>query len=406
MRNRLQAAMNLKGSFTEDFAIALCDAERHGPVAVCAFELQVSGQAPEWVELIPAGEFAPRDSRAPWNNSSPEAVLAASRALAMDLPVDYEHQTDYATQNGQPAPAAGWIKEMQVRAGAIWGRVEWTERARAMLAAREYRYLSPVFGYTTDGRVVTHVLRAALTNDPALHLTALTRKEQSVMDPRLLKALGLLGLPETADEAALAKAIGDLRGAETALATVAKAAGIDKVEKPDDTARTISIALAAAKDASPLVAIAKAAGLPETATAEEIAAAVKSAKSASPGGFPDPKQFVPRSEFDQVKTALATLQSDSVETKASAAVDDAIQAGKVTPGQRDWAMAYARKDPEGFADYVGAAPAIVTPGSSSANKRPAPGSALTAEELAVCKVTGVDPEAFKKQRDALTEEIA
>lgn len=34
-----------------------------------------------------------------------------------------------------------------MRDGAIWGRVEWTERAAAAIRAREYRFLSPSFGF-------------------------------------------------------------------------------------------------------------------------------------------------------------------------------------------------------------------------------------------------------------------
>lgn len=62
--------------------------------------------------------------------------------------IDYEHQTDHTSENGQPAPAAGWIRELDVRGGALWGRVEWTAKAAASIAAREYRYISPTFRHT------------------------------------------------------------------------------------------------------------------------------------------------------------------------------------------------------------------------------------------------------------------
>ena len=87
--------------------------------------------------LLPAGELNARDGRR-WRLDDAEEVVEASRlrAGATDLVFDYGHQADYAKENGQPAPAAGWIRELQARAGAIWGGVEWTERARAMLKAR------------------------------------------------------------------------------------------------------------------------------------------------------------------------------------------------------------------------------------------------------------------------------
>lgn len=45
--------------------------------------------------------------------------------------------------------------------------VEWTENAAAMIAAGEYKFISPVFGYNRRGEVI-ELLHAALTNTPAL----------------------------------------------------------------------------------------------------------------------------------------------------------------------------------------------------------------------------------------------
>lgn len=388
--------------------LALCDAGTgvNGAVATCAFDMHISGTVPDWVELMPAGAFTPRDSRAAWRNDDPDAVVAASRALNMDLPVDYEHQTDLAPENGQPAPAAGWITELQVRAGAIWGRVEWTGKARAMLAAREYRFLSPTFYHDKKSRVVTRIARAALTNNPALELKALTKQEMSDMDPKLKKVLELLGLAETADEAALAAALADLQGSARALATLAGAAGVADGASAEEIATAVS-ELVENDSADSVRAIARAAGLADTASPADIEKAVASAVAKAAAGSPDPSEFVPRSEFDQVKATLSSLQKDGAESKATAAVDAAIEDGKVTPGNRDWALAYATKDPEGFDEFVGNAPAIVAPGSKGNAQPPKAGSALSAEELETCRLTGTDPETFKKQRDALaTEEIA
>ena len=77
---------------------------------------------------------------------------------------------------------------------------------------------------------------------------------------------------------------------------------------------------------------------------------------------PDPKDWVPRAEFDRVAKRLEKVETARAEEAAQTAVDAACAAGKVAPAQGDWALAYARKDPDGFAAYVEAAPAIVTPG--------------------------------------------
>jgi hypothetical protein len=105
--------------------------------------------APLWIELLPAGVFYGRDGRGPFRLDDPHAVIESTRALQMSagLPIDYDHATDFGAPEGRPAPAAGWIRELRVRAGALWGRVEWTARAADSIVAREYRYVSPVFQF-------------------------------------------------------------------------------------------------------------------------------------------------------------------------------------------------------------------------------------------------------------------
>ena len=161
----------------------------------------------------PAGRFEARDGRGPWRVSDPGGVVEASRRYAGTrlMPVDYEHQTEYAPSNGKSAPAAGWIKGMQVRADGIWGLVAWTRQALAHLAAKEYRDLSPVFNFTPAGEV-TRILRAALTNNPALdQLTALARAGTLMPNDQLLsKLLEILELPPETDETALLDTVRNL----------------------------------------------------------------------------------------------------------------------------------------------------------------------------------------------------
>jgi phage I-like protein len=112
-------------------------------LAATALPTPAKGGAPEWVHLIPAGDMQARDGRRFWL-SNPRAVVLNSIDPKADLPIDYEHQSETPDKRSNgPIPAAGWIKQLEARADGIWGRVTWTERAAAMIAAREYRYLSP-----------------------------------------------------------------------------------------------------------------------------------------------------------------------------------------------------------------------------------------------------------------------
>ena len=362
--------------------------------AATAAALPGGAEPPGEILLLPAGEVRtrPHDGRRPWWNPDADAVVAATRDMRLDLPIDYEHQAERAKANGQPAPAAGWIKRVFAHDGAIWGAVEWNKRAATMIRAREYRFTSATFQYRRDNRRVVRITGAALVNDPALYMSAIAgaQTEDEEVDMDLAKLRKALGLAATATEAEI------LAAAELAaagLAAVGTALGLEG----EVTGETATAALTAQQTG--LGAIRTAAGLGEDATLAQIETAVKtvtaSASTANPG------EFVPRAEFDRVKTDLAALQADGAKAAASTAVDDAIAAGKVAPASRDWALGYASKDPAGFAEFVKDAPAIL-PNGRVAPATAAPGSdVLSAEEKAVCRATGVSEEDFLKSRKAL-----
>lgn len=161
-----------------------------------SFALNAEAGAPEWVMLWPTGRLiVGRDKRA-FTISDPEAIIAATQPR-LPLLVDYEHDYEFR-KPGDETPAAGWIEELQVRDGAIWGRVAWAAKAMNAIAGREYRFLSPVFLYRegTDPMQVAALDGAGLTHRPNLDLVALNNQQDTTMDKDLLKALGL---PETAD---------------------------------------------------------------------------------------------------------------------------------------------------------------------------------------------------------------
>lgn len=83
-----------------------------------------SGTAPEWIQLTPPGHLIRgRDGRE-WRMPDPHAVVGRFDP-AKEPQIDLEHSSQLLAPNGMPAPAVGWIKQIEVRDGAIWGRVEW-----------------------------------------------------------------------------------------------------------------------------------------------------------------------------------------------------------------------------------------------------------------------------------------
>lgn len=214
------------------------DASAHWGAAALALEIIPPGgtegadaaAAPRRLRVVPDGEFAAVDGRPGnlpgvrarhWRMDGAIAAAVVQRFVAQGvaLPIDYEHQTLKAQDSGQVAPAAGWIEALHyVRGTGLVADVRWTPRAAAMLAAQEYRYISPVLMFDPDSGAVQMLHSVALTNTPALgrlgEIEALVRKvahpgciskvakEENHMDKT--KVLVALGLPlDTGDDSAL-----------------------------------------------------------------------------------------------------------------------------------------------------------------------------------------------------------
>jgi len=368
-----------------DVAVALCAAVDLYDTANCSVtELVIAdgGQAPEWVQLLPAGDVKPVDGRDPWTNRDPEQVIAASATALARMSIDYDHGTD----NGGSSRAAGWIKELKAKGPkgepGIWARVEWNEDGAKAVAAKEYRFLSPVFNFVKSTRQVTDVVRAALTNNPALVLKALASAQpnnnpnkETTLD---LKALAkLLGLPETATQADIEAAIKGLCDGQAAMAakkkgvcSVMSAAGLaEDFDKFDDAAAT---AICTKIKTVP-------ADVTELATL--------------------------RAEHSTALARILELEGKAETQTAEQMVDAAIAAVKLTPGQRVSALALCRHDPAAFKALIEKAVPVVVPGKKDApNGGGAQSGKLDEGQTAICRMTGVNPEDFVKNLPAKYEE--
>ena len=115
--------------------------------------VEITTDLPERVQLIPAGAVVGRDGRQ-WVLDDPQQVVNRFIEQGADLPVDIEHSTELRAPKGEPAPAAGWVHQLEVIDGAIWGAVNWNETGRGLVGGKQYRYLSPVILYSPgDGSI-------------------------------------------------------------------------------------------------------------------------------------------------------------------------------------------------------------------------------------------------------------
>lgn len=309
-----------------------------------ALRLEADGSVPALIHLIPAGFFRARDGRPAtlqsnlthWFLDAPSAqsLIYRFNTVAMPLLVDYEHQTMSAEFNGQPAPAAGWGKNLTFEADGLYAEVDWTEKAKAMIQSGEYKFISPVFTYDDQTGQVLNLLHVALTNYPALTdlkpVTAKQTESQEVPDmPLKPETLAALGLPATADNEAVHSAV-------TALKSV--------VANP---------------------------------------------------ATPDPSQFVPIAQVEAIKTELVQLKATQAQAEIDALVKQGKDDGKLLPVQESWARTLSTAQLKAYLDQTPAIAALK--GNQTGGKAPTDEGVkdLTPEQAEACRIAGWDESVFK-----------
>lgn len=98
------------------------------------------------------------------NNDLEQYVSNFNAGVRKGVPIDLEHKTD--------GGAVGWVKELAVKAGSLWGKVEWNTQGKTLLQDKAYKYFSPEFapkGYKDPegkGEFDNVLIGGALTNRP------------------------------------------------------------------------------------------------------------------------------------------------------------------------------------------------------------------------------------------------
>ena len=117
-------------------------------------------------------------------------MVADAAARQVDYLIDYDHQSLSPTA---AARAAGWFRALTWKPDGLYvADPKWTDAARAMIAANEYRFISPVFTYDPTTLEVQSLKSIALTNTPALpQLTDLSQVALRLAAPPMLGPSGL-----------------------------------------------------------------------------------------------------------------------------------------------------------------------------------------------------------------------
>lgn len=379
-------------------ALAACTADVTAgatvAVAPCFFQVPVDAPADQLIEIqvTPAGAFRARDGRPhqveAWRIDAAIAAAVIARFKGRVTPpvVDYEHQTLQAEENGQPAPAAGFIRELEWREGqGLFAKVELTRRAREFIANGEYRYFSPVLKFDTRTGNVVEIQLGALTNFPAID--------------------GMAAIEARAAARSQANETQEVCAMNKHLLAVALALALSTDNQTEEQLE--AAALKRIKDlqgTGDLAALRKELGLKDDAGAEEINTAVATLKAAKATGTPDPAKYVEVGVVEQLRNDLAALAAKDLAREIDDLVKPALEDGRLLAAQEKWARELGKSDIAKLKAYLESAPAIAAlRGSQTGGQPPAGGTdenGLTADELAVCKATGVDPKDFAAAKTA------
>lgn len=358
----------------------------HPTIALSAQLIELDGAAPTEFRLLPVGQFKAKDGRPQglpgWvmNDANAAAILSAASAQQDKFLIDYDHQTLHSKTNGQPAPAAGWFGRMEWRSGVglFATDVEWTAAASAAIETKEYRYISPVLKYDPKTGDITGVIMAALVNYAALDgLTDLaaaaallfSNPQESAMDIDELieRLIYLLNLPVTSTPAEISAELDKIKA---------------MIAQPDGSTAGLA-ALLTAKDG-------------EIAA---LSAQVDTAITANP----DPALYAPIAVVNEMRARLTALSATTVEDQVAKLIEEGVSKGKlIGEAEKAWATALGKKDIAALQGYLDSAqPIAALSGMQTDSMDPLKtGSRLTDDELAVCSAIGVDPEEFKKTKEA------
>ncbi len=323
-------------------SIAILNASLAEDMGFAALAFDPSTDQNGWCQLLPAGYFKAVDGRpfdvpnGQWyiDQAIAERLIAAAKAAANDLVIDYEHQTLNADINGQPAPAAGWFKEIEWRestqttedflsaegslsagGSGLWIKPQWTQRARDFINNGEYRYLSAVFPYDKNTGEPLALHSAALVNRPGidgLAIAALRAKDLATTDSLSNNALEDTPMNET-----LRKMLAKL--------------GIEVSADAELTDAQSTAALSA------LDLLATNAG--KTTELESSLASLKASSNAAV----DLSQYVPAATYNALVTEVASLKADDAKNSAKQLIASGKANGKVLAAEEDYLNNFAEQ---------------------------------------------------------------
>lgn len=384
-----------------------------------------------------------------------ETLAAMVENFSGELVVDYEHLSAGKVDKPEQGKAAGWIKALIQKVDKLFAKVEWTEEAAEAIRKKEFRYISPEFDFKckdeTGKDIGPALISSALTNRPFLEgmqpvvlsesvssmlcveesmydVTDVVRRAYQaefgsrgtgdvdsyvtdIFDDYVIVEHGgdLFKLPYIKDESGVtfdaekrvkvtmekiyeevkltseerAKIMKDL------IVRAAQEAGVG--DHPGLEAITDKLMKEVQMDEKKLREILK------IGEGDDVLEAVKTLKADVEDNATKLTEL--QAKLDSVETVTAKAETKLKEEEAGKQAQEALNAGKITPKQVEWATAYALRDSDGFKGFVETAekvgPELKVKGAEGDET-----IQLTDKESEIAGKLGVSEEAIVAQKKA------
>jgi phage I-like protein len=349
-------------------------------------------QVPERLRVLRAGRNESKKGAVFFTSRSASAVMEAyGRRGGVECRVDYEHAShlplEDQTNPAEQSAAAGFFQPEVDDSGNLWVVfTQWSAKGREKVEGGEFRYLSPTLRFVPlpegeeAGLEVVEILSVALTNHPALE--------------------GAPALFSTAKEKPVKRMFQEyLSKCKMGRETLCEKMGLEADCSDDDLECAFQAKLLSSADpfAPPQTAPAPTPPPVVGMSADEFLVKVTGAKDpeAAKGQFAALFSSVGeipklRDENAHLRTEMQNMAAEARRAKRAAELDALAAAGRVTPAQRELAIALSDAEFKGFLAALPERSIVTPPAAPQPRERPAAGDevALNADEEHAFRLLG------------------
>lgn len=118
-----------------------------------------------WNRVAYPGKFFHKSGSFEMNDETFRSIIDSFSRRKAAILVDFDHKSEQAdcAGNGDKI-ASGWCRALELRGSDLFAGIEWTERAKRLIQAKEYCFLSPAVAFQSRDSVTGEILPARLSS--------------------------------------------------------------------------------------------------------------------------------------------------------------------------------------------------------------------------------------------------